>query len=142
MNTEHPPSNCRQRLASEGKAYPRSWCAACGQFSPRWRQCDAALASPQPAEAVGDDLAAYVDEYEFRTDEGAYSPNERERALILDALRGWEDRTIATLVADAEAVEQFAVWLEREMPPGTVISDPRWWAPRIACRLTGAPDHG
>lgn len=27
--------------------------------------------------------------------------------------------------------EQFAEWLKREMPAGTVISDPEWWAPRI-----------
>ena len=40
-----PPENCRQRLAAEGKPYPRSSCAACGQFSPKWRECDAALAA-------------------------------------------------------------------------------------------------
>ena len=39
------PENCRQRLASEGKPYPKSSCAACGQFSPKWRECDAALAA-------------------------------------------------------------------------------------------------
>jgi hypothetical protein len=34
--------------------------------------------------------------------------------------------------AHAGAVsEAFADWLKREMPPGTVISDPAWWAPRI-----------
>ena len=27
--------------------------------------------------------------------------------------------------------ETFAAWLSREMPAGTVISDPAWWAPRI-----------
>jgi len=27
--------------------------------------------------------------------------------------------------------EQFAEWLKREMPAGTVINDPQWWAPRI-----------
>jgi hypothetical protein len=26
----------------------------------------------------------------------------------------------------------FAAWLAREMPAGTVIGDPLWWAPRIA----------
>lgn len=31
-----------------------------------------------------------------------------------------------------------AEWLEREMPPGTVISDPRWWAKRIAARAYAA----
>lgn len=36
----------------------------------------------------------------------------------------------------------FADWLAREMPPGTVISDPGWWAPRILrqiAMLAGAP---
>jgi hypothetical protein len=46
-----PPANCRQRLSAEGKAYPRSSCAVCGQLSPRWKECDAALAAaPEPAE--------------------------------------------------------------------------------------------
>lgn len=35
------------------------------------------------------------------------------------------------LVADHAA---FAAWLAREMPPGTIIGDPHWWAPRIARR--------
>lgn len=34
-----------------------------------------------------------------------------------------------------EALNEFTEWLAREMPPGTVISDPRWWAPRIAARF-------
>ena len=40
-----PPENCRQRLAADGKPYPKSSCAACGQFSPKWRECDEALAA-------------------------------------------------------------------------------------------------
>jgi hypothetical protein len=27
--------------------------------------------------------------------------------------------------------ESFEQWLAREMPAGTVISDPLWWAPKI-----------
>ena len=46
------PENCRQRLASEGKPYPKSSCAACGQFSPKWRECDAALAAHRAKGAV------------------------------------------------------------------------------------------
>jgi hypothetical protein len=38
------PPNCRQRLSSEAKPFPRSSCAVCGQFSPKWRECDALLA--------------------------------------------------------------------------------------------------
>lgn len=39
----------------------------------------------------------------------------------------------------------FADWLAREMPPGTVISNPAWWAPRILrqiARLAAAPGEG
>lgn len=38
--------------------------------------------------------------------------------------------------------ETFAAWLAREIPPGTVISNPAWWAPRIlraALRATPQP---
>lgn len=40
------PANCRQRLMHEGKAYPRSGCAACGKWMPRAKECEAALAKP------------------------------------------------------------------------------------------------
>lgn len=43
QKTPLPHSNCRQRLADEGKPYPRSSCAVCGQFSPKWCDCDALL---------------------------------------------------------------------------------------------------
>jgi len=39
-----PPANCRQRLQRNGMPYPKSGCDACGNMSPKWRQCDAALA--------------------------------------------------------------------------------------------------
>ncbi len=38
-----PPPNCRQRLKAEGKPYPRSSCESCGQLSPMWKTCDAAI---------------------------------------------------------------------------------------------------
>jgi hypothetical protein len=38
---------------------------------------------------------------------------------------------VGELVSDHPA---FAAWLAREMPPGTIIGDPYWWAPRIARR--------
>lgn len=34
--------------------------------------------------------------------------------------------------------EQFEAWLCREMPSGTIISNPKWWAPRII-RALAAP---
>lgn len=40
---EAPQATCRQRLAAEGKPYPRSSCAICGPFSPEWKKCDAAI---------------------------------------------------------------------------------------------------
>jgi len=39
-----PPANCRQRLQRNGMPYPKSGCDACGNMSPKWQQCDAALA--------------------------------------------------------------------------------------------------
>lgn len=38
-----PEPFCRQRLAAEGKPYPRSSCGVCGPFSPKWRECDALI---------------------------------------------------------------------------------------------------
>lgn len=37
------PPNCRQRLAKEGKPYPKSNCFACGLFSPKANECDKTL---------------------------------------------------------------------------------------------------
>ena len=39
------PRTCRQRLMAEGKQYPRSGCWACGDMSPKWRECDQAIAT-------------------------------------------------------------------------------------------------
>lgn len=66
-----------------------------------------------------------------------------------------EARPVAPHLSDIEHPEQharadspesdgetFAAWLAREIPPGTVISNPAWWAPRIlraALRATPQP---
>lgn len=51
------PADCRQRLAAEGKPYPRSSCQVCGSFSPKWRECDAALNARPPArQEQGDEV--------------------------------------------------------------------------------------
>lgn len=44
-----------------------------------------------------DRLTEYLDGYEWRGDDGDYTPNEHERLLIEDALRGWisEEHLIA-----------------------------------------------
>ena len=39
------PLLCRQRMAAEGLPYPRSSCYSCGQFSPKWSECDALIAA-------------------------------------------------------------------------------------------------
>lgn len=39
---------------------------------------------------MSDEITSYVDEYELRVDEGDYTPTERERLLIEDAMRGYE----------------------------------------------------
>jgi len=46
----------------------------------------------------------------------------------------------ATVSAQATQAEQtdFAAWLAQEMPAGTIIGDPAWWAPRIL-RAAQAP---
>lgn len=58
MDKESVPIGCRQRAMREGKPYMRSSCAVCGKFSPRWRECDAALgfapASPTPGPPSSD----------------------------------------------------------------------------------------
>lgn len=48
---EQPPVNCRQRLMLNGENYPRSCCVACGKWAPKWRECDAALATAPAAPA-------------------------------------------------------------------------------------------
>ena len=44
----------------------------------------------------------------------------------------------AAEVADESWYPDFADWLEREMPEGTVIGDPLWWASKIADRIIAA----
>ena len=36
-----------------------------------------------------------------------------------------------TVAVPKDMPERFADWLDREMPPHTIIADARWWAPRI-----------
>lgn len=63
---------------------------------------------------------------------------------LLDVMGDWDftipngafDKIVAYIAdqqvqADAGAVAAFERWLCSEMPAGTVIGDPKWWAPRI-----------
>jgi hypothetical protein len=50
------------------------------------------------------------------------------------------EETIRSYLSDGEVGEEswypdFADWLEMEMPEGTVIGDPLWWASKIADRI-------
>jgi hypothetical protein len=60
---------------------------------------------------------------------------EREAALS-DGTEQAPNREAEPLVQVPESwYSDFADWLEREMPEGTVIGDPLWWASRIADRF-------
>lgn len=76
------------------------------------------LATPAvPVESLGrdaepDEVTEYVEDYEYRgeTEEGhdtCYTPNERERLLIEDAIRGWEDRATGTAPPPASVPDEY-----------------------------------
>ena len=46
-----------------------------------------------------------------------------------EALAAYEASKSAPAVREVPA--EFVEWLAREIPPGTIISAPNWWAPRI-----------
>jgi hypothetical protein len=54
----------------------------------------------------------------------------RDRDLI-DHARGALSQPESQGPTDEKWFADFAAWLAREMPAGTVISDPLWWVPRI-----------
>lgn len=60
---------------------------------------------------------------------------EQEAREAMQRLEELSDRLAAGGGATTSLAD-FTEWLAREMPPGTVISDPRWWAPRIARALS------
>ncbi|MEQ7866530.1 hypothetical protein ACCP99_08050 [Xanthomonas sp. NCPPB 3443] len=59
------------------------------------------------------------------------------------AIRNWIEMLEAlselqAAPAAAGVPELFVQWLEREMPPGTIIGKPAWWAPKLARALRSA----
>jgi hypothetical protein len=69
---------------------------------------------------------AHVPKYQF-------APS-RELTDILELLADAQDALRAKSpepCANYDVLAGFADWLCREMPAGTVIGDPRWWAPRL-----------
>lgn len=124
-----PPADCRQRLILEGKAYPRSGCAVCGQFSPRGRDCYALLVAPKPAPAAEPTLR---DDVERIRAVFAELPREHLDAAM-DRLRAEREEDPEEDPAPAEAPEdaERAAYLER-------------WkaAPRWAQWRAKDPDNG
>ncbi|MPS30539.1 MAG: hypothetical protein E2576_14505 [Alcaligenaceae bacterium] len=57
--------------------------------------------------------------------------------LVEMALSHFGRPAAATVPPDER--EAFVAWLAREMPAGTVIGDPAWWAPRILRAALAAP---
>lgn len=49
-------------------------------------------------------IKEYIDEYEFRADEGDYSPTEHERLIIYDAIQG--------LLIDNKFIKKWTKWRE------------------------------
>ena len=59
--------------------------------------------------------------------------DEALRLLTTLPMEEIERRLRVPMAADGEVTELTA-WLTKEMPPGTYIGDPTWWASRIAGR--------
>jgi hypothetical protein len=82
---------------------------------------DRAVASFSPVHPDAQNLSAieYAKALEIR----------KARAVLQHLDRPAVDAT------NEEWFANFSEWLAREMPAGTVIGDPEWWAPRIAAEL-------
>lgn len=81
------------------------------------------MSGPTPGPLSGDfNVEEYVADYEFRADEGSYSPTENERALRVDAIHGALSEASLSL-APAAPVE--ASGSERERLARTI--DPYAW---------------
>lgn len=62
----------------------------------------------------------------------SYNQNRKEWVLISHHRPHW----LKEINQREESAEQaFTEWLVGEMPPGTVISNPEWWAKRIHSRF-------
>ena len=102
-----------------------------------------ALAQSEP-EGVGDEelLRTYGKAKRDHCYEGPMDdwPKRAERAATVHGLRAAIAADRARFGRPAIEPEErwypsFADWLEREMPEGTVIGDPLWWASKIATYL-------
>jgi hypothetical protein len=84
---------------------------------------------------VDNELSLFVDSSDFDTVVVAISE------IVRTALTSWGN--LVTSPATESGVDKwypdFADWLERKMPEGTVIGDPLWWASKIADRIICTP---
>lgn len=87
---------------------------------------DAALADDAIIELVTDYAQSKVraESCLYRYESKEY---DKEAAETLDQIRA----ALRARAVQQEVPDGFSEWLRREMPPGTVISDPAWWAAKI-----------
>jgi hypothetical protein len=102
-----PPLNCSQRLQKEGKPYPKSDCNVCGQMSPMWRQCAAALGRDGTANSSAEP-------------KGSSAPAGGLVERVADVMDGGtESQARAAILAVADAMESHnfpaACWLRDEV---------------------------
>lgn len=115
--------------------------AGCEQCNLEWLVPPTALAQPEGeglSLAEVDELCA---EFGFHLDDDRGEGLEILQEMIGAALSRW-GRPItppAPEVGEDFWYPNFADWLEREMPKGTVIGDPLWWASKIAHRIIRFP---
>ena len=103
------------------------------------RRIDALLATRQPAAETQEPMAwmtpgGDVSRSKKWCEERCFPGGEQPFPLYtrpVAAQEGWQ------MVA-AEPTEEFTAWLEREIPPGTIISRASWWAPKIWRALLAA----
>jgi hypothetical protein len=101
-----PPTNCKQRLQRIGMPCPpKGGCDACGDMSPKWRECDAALdrliiAEARPAGLV-EQLAVLIST--ATTSRGAAEDVLRQVAAFLEATQGDWCASAAEVVAELVA---------------------------------------
>ena len=130
----------RDALAQEVERLQADGVHSCGPHCQR-----IACVLRRDRDALRDEVAALrqqpapVDLEQFRAAVEAYRSAVHEDFYIdpsdVDWCDDYADRLLSIIdnagkVEDAEA--EFADWLAKEMPAGTVIGDPAWWANRIA----------
>ena len=88
--------------------------------------------------AADDVLDAVLAEYaEYETDGESGWVDMRRMVAEIVRLRAIE----AALAADAPP-EAFVQYVERNLPPNTIISNPAWWAKRLWCAAVDAARRG